>query len=554
MTLLKNLKQYQDMLLLLYRHGSLDLYSELKSINDLPPDIKKEGQQRGKAEDFVRDLERLGPFYIKFGQILSSMTQLLPPEYEEALQKLQDHTEPMPYEKVKQIFIEELGDTPEHTFKNFSEIPISSASLGQVHLAELKNGKKVAVKIQRADIQNEICDQLEALEKICLFLEEKTDWGKKFHMQDKFQHLKTTLFNELDYIKESDNLKILNKNLNEFENILIPLPIEGLTTSKILTMDYIEGYKILNISPLEKMDINALKLANDLFRAFLKQVLVDGFFQMDPHPGNIYMTMRNEKACLTIYDLGMIGQIPFQMQGQLLRCLFFLSEGYELDLTKMMIQMGKKLENFDEYSLRVKVSNIIGSYQGRTLARLPIGKVVLALAQDAADAGLWLPIQFSTIGKTFLSLNPVLKALDPNFNPNDALKEHSSQLLSQRLKRQLSLQTFYGAAIDGIEFFQHLPLRINEIFDYVSRGDFRIKMDLFSSESIEKNFEKIANRITTGLILAALVIGAALLMRIETPFTLFGYPGFAIIMFSLSALGALLLVFSIIWNDTGKKS
>lgn len=552
MALIKDLKHYNDIFWLLYKYGQTDIFKEFSKDIDLPKILKERGDEKGKAEDLVKDLESLGPFYIKLGQILSAEAQMLPPEYDEALQKLQDKATPMPFREVKSIITEELGQAPNKIFHKFNPEPLSAASLGQVHLAELVDGKKVAVKVQRKDIQDDIVSLLEAVEKICQFLEERTIWGKKFHIIEKFQHLRTILLNELDYTKEAENLKMLNKNMSDFEHLIVPLPIDSLTTARVLTMDYVRGVRVTELSPLEKIDMGTEQLAEELFQGYLKQILIDGFFQMDPHPGNIYLTVIDDTPYLAIFDLGMVAHIPFQMQGRLIRCLFAMTEGRELEVTKIMATLGKRLDDFDEYFLRTKIADIVGQYRSVTLSQMPVGRIVLKLARIAAESGLWLPIQFSTIGKTLLSIDPVLKALNPNFRPNSALHNAAPDLLKKNLARQFSYQAFYGTFLEGLEFFQRLPGQLSEVFDLIVHNDYHLKVHFLESESISRNVEKIANRITTGLILASLLISAALLMDVDTPFKLFGYPGFAMVMFLLATLGSLLLIFSILWSDRKK--
>lgn len=550
---IKNLKRYNEIIWFFLKYGRLDLVDKFSIQADLPQVWKeKDNLEKDKAKDLVKDLEKLGPFFIKLGQLFSTQAQFLSPEYEEELQKLQDKASPMPYEEVERIIIDELGYKPEKIFQQFDREPLSAASLGQVHYAILKNGRPVAVKVQRANIQQQILDDLELIEKIATYFENNSEWGLKYHVTEKFEHLRMTILNELDYNKEANNLKTLHKNLSHFDRIIIPLPINSYTTSRVLTMEYIDADKVVELSPLLKQEIETKDLADMLFRAYLKQILVDGFFHMDPHPGNIYLTKIDDLEYLVIFDLGMVGHVPFQLQGQLIRFLFAISEGKELEIAKIMISMGKKLKNFDEYILRTKIADLIGSYQGLVLYQIPVGKIVLKLAQIASEADLWLPIQFSTIGKTLLSIDPVIKALDKDFEFTKVLQQNASDLLNDRLYHQLSYQSLYTSLLEITDFLQMLPSRLSQFFDIISKGDYQLKLRLQEGREVAENFQKIANRITIGILLSSLVISAALLMRIDTPFKLFGYPGFAILLFLIAGFGAFFLIGSILWNDSKK--
>lgn len=553
MAVISNLKHYNDFLWLFYKYGSSEWLKDLDSHFDMPQVLKEKGAEKGNVKDLSKDLEALGPFYIKLGQILSAEVQLLPPEYDEALQNLQDNATPMPYEDVEEVIFAELGDTPQHLFTRFNKEPLSAASLGQVHVAVLASGEAVGVKVQRKGIQDQILEQLNALEQLTQFLEEKTEWGKRYHVIEKFEKLKTTLLNELDYTKEASNLKTINNNLKEFERLIIPSPIDQYCTSRVLTMEFIPGKKITDLSIIKKLDIDGKELAEDLFRAFLKQIFVDGFFQMDPHPGNIYLTNVEGKPALALFDMGMVSYIPFQLQGELIRCLFAMSESREMEVEKILISLGKKLPEFNEYLFRSKISDAIASHRGQTLKQVSLGVIVLKLSYIAAESGLWLPIQFSMIGKTLLSLSPVLKALDSEFDPNKIFKENATELMNQRIQQQLNYQTFYSSLLQGIEFFKNLPGRLNDLFNFLSNNDFEVKLRFTELNTLSKNFEKIANRITMGLILASLVISAALLMQIDTPFRLFGYPGFAMSLFLMAAIGSICLILTIIFSDNKKE-
>lgn len=552
MTLLKNLKHYNDIIWLIYKYGQKDMLTNFSLELNLPQVLKERGAERGKADELVKDLEKLGPFYVKIGQILASEIQLLPPEYDEALQKLQDKAKPMPYDDVEKVIREELGHPPEKIFKSFNRKSLSAASLGQVHVAELHSKKKVAVKIQRRNIQEPILEQLDTLGQICHFIDEHTEAGKKYQILEKYENLKRIFLNELDYLKEAENLKIIHDNLKEFEHLIIPQPIDDYTTSRVLTMDFIPGEKITELATVEKIEADSGFLAEELFQAFLKQILFDGFFQMDPHPGNVYLTYFEEKPHLALFDMGMVAQVPFQMQGQLIQCLIALSDQKELEVSNILTSLGKKTSIFDEFAFRTKVAEVMGHLRSRNISQIPLGKVVLQLSYVAADNGLWLPIQFSTLGKTLLSLSPVLKALDPNFNPQEKLKEIAPQLVNKRMSQQLNLRSFFGSFLEGVDFLQHLPNRLNDLFDLLKNSDYQLKVRFLESEAIARNFEKIANRITMGLLLAALVISASLLMQVDTSFKLFGYPGLAMIMYLLASAGSIALLATIFWNDRKK--
>jgi len=214
-----------------------------------------------------------------------------------------------------------------------------------------------------------------------------------------------------------------------------------------------------------------------------------------------------------------------------------MSENREIELTRLLISMGKKQENFDEYRMRAAIGNVLSENRALPFSEIAAGKVILNLYRIAAETGLWLPIQFSTIGKTLVGLDPVLKELAPTFDPNQVLKDYASELTNHRLSQQFSYQSLSSSVLESVESLQQLPGKVNDFLDQFSHDEFTVKLKLSESQNVTENFEKVANRITIGLILAALIVGSTLLMRIDTSFKLFGYPGFAILMFVISADG-----------------
>src|SRR5690554_5204644 len=249
----------------------------------------------------------MGPAFIKLGQLLSTRPDLLPAEYIEALSHLQDQVGPFPYEEVREIIERELGVRISKAFNFFKEEPIATASLGQVHLAELRTGESVVVKVQRPGIREKVLEDLEVLETTAEFLEKNTEAGRQFRFVQNVQQFKISLLRELNYKTEAQNIKILAKNLAEFENIVIPVTYDDYSTDKVLTMQFLKGKKITSISPLKKLELDGEKLADEMFQAYLKQILVDGFVHADPHPGNVHLM---DDTKIALLDFGMVAHIP----------------------------------------------------------------------------------------------------------------------------------------------------------------------------------------------------------------------------------------------------
>jgi ubiquinone biosynthesis protein len=541
-----HLKRYKDIAVLLVKYGRGDLASRLEVDAELPPGGAALPSEKPKADELARDLERLGPTFVKVGQLLSTRADLLPVAYLEALARLQDQVEPFSFAEVERIVTEELGVRISKAFADFEATPIAAASLGQVHRATLRDGRVVAVKVQRPDIREQIVEDLDAFTEIAQLLDRHAEAGRLYQFEKMAEEFRKTLLRELDYRQEAQNLSTLRQNLKEFRKIFVPAPVEGLTTSRVLTMDYVFGQKITSLSPLSRMEIDGAALADELHKAYLKQILIDGFFHADPHPGNVFLT---DDGRLALLDLGMIGRISPVMQENLLKLLLAISEGRGDEAAERAAEIGEKLDTFDETEFRRRVAKLVGDYRHAKIEEIQIGRVVMQVSRAAGEAGVRLPSELTMLGKTLLHLDEIARTLDPAFDPNASVRRNAAELLQQRMRKSASPSNLYASILEAKDFVEKLPGRVNKVLDILAKNELRLDVDAIDESLLIDGLHKIANRIALGLILAALIVGAALLMQVPTNFRILGYPGLAILFFLAAALGGVVLVVSILVSD-----
>jgi predicted unusual protein kinase regulating ubiquinone biosynthesis (AarF/ABC1/UbiB family) len=547
----KHLKRYKDIALLLIKHGRSDVvrHAGLQDALDLDA-LEETTTGQSKADELAQDLEKMGPTFIKLGQLLSTRADFLPPAYIHALTRLQDKIDPFPFEQVKAIVSGELGVRISKAFSEFEEKPLATASLGQVHRATMRDGRVVVVKVQRPGIREIIAEDMEALEEIAGFLDKHTQWGKRYEFSKMLEEIRRSLWRELDYRQEARNLSTLGANLLEFPRIIVPTPIEGFTTSRVLTMEYIRGKKVTQLGPLTRLDIKGADLAEELFHAYLKQILVDGFFHADPHPGNVFLT---DDHRIALFDLGMVGHVTPQLQENLLQLLLAVSDGRGDDVAGIAIKIGELREDFSENTFRQSVAALVSEYQGSKMDQIQVGRVVLEITQISGDNGLRVPAELTILSKTLLNLDLVGQTLDPKFNPNASIRRNAEKILQQHVWKAFSPTNLFGSLLEMKDLAVRLPSRLNRILDAIARNELKIKVDTIDEHVIIEGLQKIANRITLGLLLAALIVGAALLMRVETSFRIFGYPGFAILCFLGVGGGSLFLIIRILMHDRPSK-
>ena len=540
------LKRYKDMALLLAKYSQAANRSRFGS--DQPTGASPDAN--GKAHELPDDLERLGPTFVQMGQLLSSRADLLPSEFLKPLARLQDKVKPFPYQDVEFIIENELGAKISKLFSHFDPVPMAAASLGQVHRAALHDGRSVVVKVQRPNIHEQIREDFAALEEIAKLLHRHTDFGQRHELVKVLEDFETTIANELDYRREATNLVTLANNLSEFKRIRVPLPVDSYTTHKVLTMDYIEGTKITELSPLARLDFDGQALAEEFFHAYLKQVLLDGTFHADPHPGNVLLTTDNKIALI---DLGMVGYTTPAMQESLLKFLLAVSEGDSDQAADVAIRISQVAPNFDEPQFRHKVAQLVAEQRSNTLGQMDIGKALLEVSRSAADTGLYVPIELTLLGKTLLQLDEVGRIFAPDFDPNESIRRNAAKILNRRVKSTLTEGKLFSSLLETKQFIGALPSRLNKILDAVGNAELNVNVRPSETHFLMDGFQKVANRITTGLILAALIVGAALLMRVETSFRIFGYPGLAILCFIFAAAVGIWLLLNILWQDHQSK-
>lgn len=533
-----------------HKYWNSDIFSDLEeNLNAL--DIEEAPNWDHSPEELVADLKEMGPTYVKLGQLLSTRPDMLPQPYLDALANLQDDVESVSYEEVEQLFREEIGDRISKAFQSFNKEPMASASIGQVHEAVLHSGEKVAVKIQRPGIRKRFVEDLDTLMTISETVEKHSETARKFSLHSVIEELRYILLQELDYQKEAQNLIVLKENMKEFQYLYVPGIIPSYCSQRVLTMEFVDGTKVTSLSPFQLENIPKEELVDDLIKGYLKQIIVDGFAHADPHPGNVNITKDNK---LGLMDLGMVARFDNEMQNAILKLMIGLGNNDGNQVTETLLTISEyDAQKVDISAFRRKVIRQIQANEYSKAKDLKTGRAILDINKIAAQLDIHLPVELTILGKILLNMDQIIAFLSPKHQLQNTVKEYIEHLMKERMTKNLKSGHLLQTLLDSKELAESLPRRLNKISENLANNKFRVSVDAIDERRFVLAFQKVANRITTGLIVAALILGAALLMPIQTTWTILGYPGFAILLFIFAASIGLYLVYQILFKDEEDK-
>ncbi|HET9731608.1 MAG TPA: AarF/UbiB family protein [Acidimicrobiales bacterium] len=500
------------------------------------PDAAADESVQDDAEALSRDLEALGPTFIKLGQLLSTRSDLLPQPYLDALARLQDDVAPVPVGDVRRVFREEIGAEVDDVFAQFSAEPLAAASLGQVHRARLRSGREVVVKIQRPGVEATVAEDLEALGDLAQLLDAHTDAGRRYGFEDLLEQFSRALNNELDYQREADNLTRLGQALEGHPLVVVPQPVADMTSRRVITMDEVPGRKVTDMGPMALMDLDGDGLATALFRAYLDQIFVAGFFHADPHPGNVLVTPDGR---LGLIDLGMVGYVRPELRSALVKLLLAVDDGRGEETARILADLGHQLDDYDAEHLMREVSAMVSAGAGGAVGQVDVALLLTELTRLCGTSGLRPPPELSMLARALLNLDAVAKTLAPHLDPSQIIRGESRRLVQAQM--QSGSGGLLSAMVEAKDFAEAFPGRVARLMEALSSGNFQIKVDAFDETEFLKGLQKLANRVTMGLVIAALVLGAAIISR--------SYPQVALACFLLAAICGFVLIVSILAAD-----
>ncbi len=538
-----HLRRFKDIVVTLFRYGFDDVVERL----DLPgkvlfEKIRKVDREMTTWQRIRSMLDDLGPTYIKFGQIMSLRPDLIPHPLILELRKLQDEVAPVDYEVVRELVEKNLQRPITEIFSNFEEKPLAAASLAQVHRAVLRDGRQeVAVKVQRPRIRHVIGTDLYLLEMIAKQLDDRMETAQTWDLPNLVQEVKKTLLRELDFTREARHMKICRNNLDESQKVYIPQVYESCSTERVLAMELVQGTKMKDLALDHQIDREVL--AKEGLRLTVKQILEDGFFHADPHPGNL-MILDDNILCLL--DWGMVGRLTRRTRYELIDLINAVVDKDSERILMILINLTQADGSVISRRMEREILDILDIYHSLPIQELNLGQLLLDITTMLRENRLKVPGDLAIMIKALLTAEGTARQLYPELNVIAEAEPYVKRLALERWKPLVLWQDLRRNMYNFISLQRQLPRRLNQIIEKVDRGELNIRFQHENLGGIRSTLENITNRLTFGIIIAALIVASSMIITTGVKPLLFGFPALGIIGYLVSGVLGLWLVFNII--------
>ncbi|MCL0059830.1 AarF/UbiB family protein [Dehalococcoidia bacterium] len=546
----RHINRYREIVTVLVKYGFDDLItrSNLEKYIDfgrklLPGERERDVVSLSRWERIRMVLEELGPTFIKFGQIMSNRPDLVPQELIVELKKLQSAVPPFPEEEAKELVEEELGKSVDELFSDYTTGPIASASIAQVHRAVLKNGKEVAVKVQRPGIQQIIETDIEIMFHLAALMEKYVEEINLFDPVAIVAEFERSIKRELDFHIEAAAIERFGGNFQTDRTIYVPTVYWDYSTSRVLTMEFIDGVKASSVEVLLAAGLDPKLLASRGADLVLKQVFEHGFFHADPHPGNL-MALPGNVVCFL--DYGMMGGISMKDRGYLSGILTGIVNQDAARITKTLLQLSATPHLKDADKLEYEIQALLEQYSYRSLKSINMGLILNQLITLIISYRLKAPSHFYLLTKALITIEGVGRMLDPDFDMVTHAKPFAKKLLKERMNPLKLTKDLYLSAIDLSVLLRDLPSEVREILTQLKGGKIRIEFEHKGLEPIQETHNQIGNRIAFAIVLAALLMSSALIVLAGIPPQWNGVPMIGIVGFLGAGIMGFWLLISIL--------
>ncbi|MEA1962296.1 MAG: AarF/ABC1/UbiB kinase family protein [Bacillota bacterium] len=452
-------------------------------------------------------LEELGPAYIKLGQLMSIRPDILGPDYIKELEKLQNNVPAIPFEQVQDV-CEKNSICLAEDFAWVNPVPIAAASIAQVHEGQLKNGRKVVIKVQRPGVDRLVESDLAILAGLAALLEKRTSWGRFYRVSEIVEELSEAIFKELDFNLEGRNADIFLDNFKRNKDLLVPQIYWEYCTKKVLTMEYLEGIKISDFAALRKANMDLAGIADKLVKVLFEQIYVHGFFHADPHPGNIAI---NRSGQLIFYDFGQVGLMDDALTEKCMNLMISMMRYDVNGVTRALLSIGIADLPVNKEALRRDVSGLEQKYYGLQMSQIKLGEALAELLELSSRYQVRIPSELSLLVKMLMTVESIVAQLDPQLSIVDIAEPYGRRIMMKRYSPSNIKHEITDIAFDYYRLFRTVPREIDEMLNLLSSGELKIKMEHENMVRMTAKFDVMSNRLALAIIVASIIIGTALM-------------------------------------------
>jgi predicted unusual protein kinase regulating ubiquinone biosynthesis (AarF/ABC1/UbiB family) len=490
------------------RGGLVRVLRELRLVGTRP--ATREG-----AIEFRRALEELGTTYIKLGQLLSSRPDLLPDVYIDELGKLVDQVPPVPFAAIEQVIAEDLGGD---TFARIDPEPVATASIAQIHGALLTSGREVMVKVRRPGIERQVRLDLSLLRSTAAMLERRSERAQLLQTRALADELEVHLRGELDLTEEANNTELIASLLEDYDDLVVPNVIRPYVTERVLVLERIDGRKVdadHGLSPKRAAD-----LARRFFKAYVKQVTVDGVYHADPHRGNVLLTADGR---LALIDFGLLGRLDDDTRRSLALLLLAVAQNRADDVADLILGLSRTSLSSDEPAFLHDLRRKLPRYHWRPLSGIRAGEALADMQRISFEYGISLPTSFALVGKTLAQADSIARVLDPKLDPIQLLEEDALEVMLREAERRLEPNQLLAWAYTQLEPLARVPRHVSQVVNKLETGTMKVGVVPSDLGGLEHVLRSVANRIGAAMVVVGLLVASALMARVSHVVALVGF-------------------------------
>lgn len=535
------LARSRQILGVLTRHGLGWLLARMDERARKPQSGTRHSSVR-QAREFTAALVELGPTFIKVGQALSSRSDLLPPEYIEALSHLQDTIPPIPFEAIRGVLVEELGEAPEALFGSLDPQPVASASIGQVYNAELRSGQPVVIKVIRPGALETFERDMEIVYDIAQWATHNTALGKRYDLNSLVEEISYTIRNEFDYQREGRNADIFRRNFYDDPRVYIPRVYWDLTTRRVMTMERVAGLKINDLDGLDREGISRREVSENLMHFALRQIFEFGFYHADPHPGNFFV---QSDASLAVMDFGMVGRLTPQTKRTFLGIAVSIQRANTDILVDELMAAGIITHTIERRVLVRDLDRLFERFSGGAISDLTGAQIFGEIMSVALRHNLQMPSELVAMTRAITIEEGTGLALYPGFQLFRFASPYVREFWNQQRSPEAILPRVGQTAIDSLELSLDLPRRLSRLLELIERGQMEVNVSSQLLRSLLGTFQKMTNRLALSMLLSAVIIALSLVLVIYHPAT---WQRFGEIVFGLAFLSSLAFGAWLMWS------